>query len=140
MTLAEVLAPYDPGEFLKDVWGRRFLHIPGPAEKFARLLPWATLGDVLSHHRIDPSRVRLVRDGNAIAAREFIRNDAGDALGRLMVPELTAQLRTGAVLVVDMIDEMVEPIARLAEGLEFDVSERVWVNAYVGWQSSVRAS
>ncbi len=135
MTLAEVLAPYDQGEFLKETWGRRFLHIPGAADKFARLLPWATLGDVLSH-RVDPSQVQLAKDGQNIEAREFIRKEAGDQFGRLMVPELIAHLRAGAVLVIDMIDEMVEPIARLAEALEFDVSERFRVNAYIGWQSS----
>jgi hypothetical protein len=49
---------------------------------------------------------------------------------------LTQQLRQGATLILDAIDEMHAPIARVAECLEGTFREKIQVNAYAGWGSS----
>jgi hypothetical protein len=46
------------------------------------------------------------------------------------------QLRSGATIVVDAIDEMSASIGTLAERLEWDLRENIQVNAYAGWRTA----
>lgn len=49
---------------------------------------------------------------------------------------LTEQLRNGATLVLDAVDEFHDPIDALAAGLERELREHVQVNAYGSWGST----
>jgi hypothetical protein len=48
---------------------------------------------------------------------------------------LTEQLRRGATLVVDAVDELYQPLDDLAAGLERVFREHVQINAYAGWRT-----
>jgi len=49
---------------------------------------------------------------------------------------LTGELRDGATLVLDNVDELHRPIRRLAESLERIFRVRIQVNCYSGWRTS----
>ncbi|MDQ3907930.1 MAG: cupin domain-containing protein [Acidobacteriota bacterium] len=113
----------------------------GRAGKFAALMPWARLNDVLARHRLEPPRLRLVRDGKPVAVSDYIRHATGGAKRRVSIPrlraaELNEQLRAGATLILDAVDELHAPLTELASALELAFRERVQINLYAGWRTS----
>ena len=133
---ADLIEPLPPTEFFSSVWTRCFHYIPGPASKFTGLLDWESLNDTLRHHRLDFPRLRLVQAGESLPTSSYlnhVESRRGIQIPRIRVPELTAHLRQGATLVLDSVDEVHEPITKLAELLEYTFHERVQVNAYAAW-------
>ena len=139
-TLAEMLEPCAPGEFLDSSWGVNFLHVRGRAGRFAHMMPWGRLGEILGRHRLDFPRLRVVRDGKPLPVSSYLRHLSGGrqktTVPRLKHAGLARQLREGATLVLDAVDDLSEPVEELAKGLELFFRERVQVNLYAGWQTS----
>ncbi|HWW75116.1 MAG TPA: cupin domain-containing protein [Pyrinomonadaceae bacterium] len=139
-TLAVMLEPCAPGEFLDSSWGVNFLHVRGRAGRFAHMMPWGRLSEILGRHRLDFPRLRLVRDGKSLPVSSYLRHLSGGrqktSVPRLKHAGLARHLREGATLVLDAVDELSEPVEELAKGLELFFRERVQVNLYAGWQTS----
>jgi ribosomal protein L16 Arg81 hydroxylase len=139
-SLARMLEPCAPEEFLDSYWGAAFLHVRGRAGRFAQMMPWARLSDILRRHRLDHPRLRLVRDGKPVPVSSYLRHVTGARqktnVPRLKSSELARHLREGSTLVLDAVDELSEPVERLAQELELFFRERVQVNLYAGWQTS----
>jgi ribosomal protein L16 Arg81 hydroxylase len=129
------LAPLTERQFLSQYLGKQFLYMKGSPGKFAGLLPWCNLNEILEHHDLDMPRLRLVREGKAIPAESFITR-RGRSRPRLRADDLTAHVREGATLILDSIDEIQQPITELAEQLEQFFRTRVQVNMYAGWRTS----
>src|SRR5947209_9716729 len=130
--LAEMLEPHAPEEFLASSWGVGLLHVAGRAGKFARLMPWSRLNEVLRRQRLDYPRLRLVQDGRPIPVSSYLRHTTGTR-GRTNIPhlkptEFTRELREGATLVLDAVHELSDEVGELAEGLELFFGARVQAN------------
>ncbi|HEX8558066.1 MAG TPA: cupin domain-containing protein [Pyrinomonadaceae bacterium] len=139
-SLARMLEPCAPEEFLDSYWGAGVLHVRGRAGRFARMMPWPRLSEILRRHRLDFPRLRLVRDGKPVPLASYMGH-ATNARQKTRVPRLRSAglsraLREGATLVLDAVDELSEPVERLAQDLELLFRERVQVNLYAGWQTS----
>lgn len=138
--LARLLEPCAPEEFLASAWGRDFRHVRGARGKFSHLMPWSRLNDLLTRHRLDSPRLRLTREGKPVPASSYLRHTTGGRsktpIPRLRAEELTNQLRDGATLVLDAVEELHAPLTVLAESLELLFRERVQINLYVGWRTS----
>lgn len=138
--LARILAPVAVEEFLQQDLGKRFRHIPGDPGKFAALLPWDVLNRILEQHRLETPRLRLTREGKPVSPDSFLSYTSNtrntSRIPRLNATALTAQLRSGATLVLDAVDELHEPIRAIADSLERVFRMRVQVNAYAGWRTS----
>src|SRR5215207_9026630 len=138
--LAGILEPRAPGEFLDSSWGANLLHVRGRAGRFAHMMPWARLSEIISRQRLDFPRLRLVRDGKSLPVSSYLRHQTGGrqktTIPRLNSAGLSRHLREGATLVLDAVDELSEPVEELAKGLELLFHERVQVNLYAGWQTS----
>jgi hypothetical protein len=103
-------------------------------------MPWERLNEILSRHRLDFPRLRLVQDGESVPVSSYLRHFAGNR-GKTSVPRLkpvglAGRLREGATLVLDAVDELHDPLKELAAGLELFFREHVQVNLYAGWQTS----
>lgn len=138
--LAKILEPCLSEEFLASSWGKSYRHVRGTPGKFARLMPWDDLNEILMAHRLDYPRLRLMRDGKSLPTSSYIRH-AGGGKGKASIPrllhvEVENHLRDGATLVLDAVDELYEPIRNLAGELERVFHERVQVNCYAGWRVS----
>ena len=134
------MEPHTTEEFLASSWGQTYRHIRGRAGKFASLLPWERLNEILRQHRLDFPRLRLMREGRALPVNAYLRHTSG-ARGKQMIPRLqpvkfTSQLRAGATLVLDAVDELHAPLEELAAELEYFFRERVQINSYAGWHTS----
>jgi Cupin superfamily protein len=139
-SLSRLLEPHTAEEFLASSWGQTYRHIRGRAGRFASLLPWERLNEILRQHRLDFPRLRLMRDGKAVPVASYLRHTSG-ARGKQSIPRLqpvkfTTHLRAGATLVLDAVDELHAPLEELAAGLERFFHERVQINSYAGWHTS----
>ena len=140
--LAALLQPHPQEEFLASSWGKSYLHVRGWPGKFAPLMPWPRLNTILKRHRLDYPRLRLVRGGKRVPASSYLKHvggkgrQAGASVPRLLPAALTEHLREGATLVLDAVDELHEPLERLAAELERLFRVRVQVNCYAGWRTS----
>lgn len=138
--LEKILEPCSKDEFINSVWGKSYRHVRGWPGKFAELLPWDELNKILRQHRLDFPRLRLTRDGKSLPASDYLRYTTPArrkaAIPHLEHAKLTAQLRQGATLVLDAVDELYEPLTELAESLEFLFHEHIQINCYAGWRTS----
>lgn len=139
-SLDKLLEPCPPDEFLQSAWGKTCRYIRGRRGKFAHLLPWDQLNRILGEHRLDFPRLRLARDGQSLPASSYLKHTGGTrlrtAIPRLLSDQLTKQLRQGATLVLDAVDELSPPLRELAEALEYLFHEHVQINLYAGWQTA----
>lgn len=135
--LEKLLEPCLADEFLQETWGKSFRYIKGRQGKFSNLLTWNRLNEILSEHRLDFPRLRLARGGKSLPASAYLRHARNSrqrtTIPRLLSSELIKQIREGATLVLDAVDELNAPLRELAEGLEYLFRERIQVNAYAGW-------
>lgn len=124
--------------FPAQVLGRQHRHYPATAgehEAFAHLLTWPDLNRLLATQRLDSPRMRLsagesIDVGRYTQRRRFRRMPDWNA----PVPHLFhQQLREGATLVVDAIDEMHPPIGETVSLLEAWLRTGIQVNAYASW-------
>jgi hypothetical protein len=139
--LTGLLAPLDEQTFLQTCWGQTFQHVAGAKGKFSQLLPWTVLNCILEQHRLDTPRIRLTREGKPVPAASFLSHQTSRKASHISIPrlrtaELTDELRQGATLVLDAVDELHRPITELAAALERVFRVRIQVNAYAGWRTS----
>ena len=127
-------------QFPAQVLGREHRRYPageGEREAFADLLNWSDLNTLLAHQRLDSPRMRLAAGGVVDAGsytrlRQYRRMPDWNQ----PVPHLfQQQLKDGATLVLDAIDEMHPPIGRLISELEAWLRTGIQVNAYASWTS-----
>jgi Cupin superfamily protein len=140
-TLPQILAPYPVEQFLKEDWLRTVKHLPGWKGKFTGLLGWSRLNEILGQHRLEPPRFRLALDGKIIPSESYVKYSVSRRRNyshapRLLPTAITEHLYQGATLVLDSVDELHEPLTRLAESLEQLFHVRVQINLYAGWKSS----
>jgi hypothetical protein len=139
--LEGLLTPFDAETFLRTCWGQQFLHVPGTHGKFSELLPWRVLNRILEQHRLDHPRMRLTREGQPVPSAFYLSHQTNRRRPNLPIPrvkaaELTRELREGATLVLDAVDELHPPVTEIAESLERLFRVRIQVNAYAGWRTS----
>ncbi|MGH9417601.1 MAG: cupin domain-containing protein [Terriglobales bacterium] len=127
-TLAELLAPRPKTAFLARHWQREYALVRGRRGRFEQLLPWAELNRILNEHRLAAPRWRLYRAGRQVSG-------GGEPALRAAAP-LADELRRGATLIVDSVEELHPPLRRLAASLERELDCGVQVNAYAGWRAT----
>lgn len=136
VNLQQVLQPISLQGFFGEYWGKQFFYQQSDKSRFKELLPWPALNEILESHRLDHPRLRLAKDGETVPASKIINHEHGRrdiSVPRIRAEELTNQLREGATLIVDAIDETYGPLKQFVLQLEKTFRERIQVNAYVGW-------
>jgi ribosomal protein L16 Arg81 hydroxylase len=129
LTLSQIV----PDDFLTHTWGQRPLVLKGTRARFHELLSWQDVNGMLQKHRLEPPRLRLVRQGVFAAKDQFLRYDGPKV--PFVVPEKLSQLlRDGHTLIIDAVDDMIDGVMRVAEDFERALHEAVQVNMYAGWR------
>jgi ribosomal protein L16 Arg81 hydroxylase len=131
--LAALIAPVPVGDFLSNYWLKQFLFCRGAADRFAPLLSWGELDRILEHHWRETFRFRLARQGRDLDPSVY--SDSGPFTPRIRAKDITDQLRRGATLSFDAIDELHEPLTRLAERFESFFRGGTKINIYAGWRA-----
>lgn len=138
MDLGDLVAPLAQDEFLGQVLGRDLRIFPGKPGRFCALFPWSALNDALRYHRLEPSRLRLVRDKRPVPPDAYstsMRTRNGDAYRKLDIDALIEHLTADTTLVLDSVDELYPDTWELAESIERTVREAVQINAFASWHA-----
>lgn len=132
--LTALLEPLTLDEFLASYWLQRHAWCHGAADRFSELLSWPILNRILEHHWRETYRFRLARQGRDLDPASY--TDDGRFTKRIRAREVTEQLRCGATLSFDGIDEVHPPLTRLAESFEAFFRGGTHINIYAGWRRS----
>jgi len=131
--LSALLAPVQVDEFLSHYWLKNFLFCEGPRDRFSQLLSWPDVNDILARHWRETFRFRLARQGRDLDPASYA--DFEGHTPRVRAKDLTDHLRRGATLSFDAIDEVHEPLTRLAEQFEAFFRGGTKINIYAGWRA-----
>jgi hypothetical protein len=126
----------DKKELLFSQLGFSVHHFKGKRNQYTRLLPWTIINDILMKHRLTPPRTRLVYAGGNVPVDDytFLRRERSGRLHRLLdLVAISQQLRRGATLIIDSIDELYDPIRDLSFEMEHMFHEEIQINAYIAW-------
>lgn len=133
VTFAETLGALSVDDFLGRMWGQTFAFLPGSRGRFQELLPWSAVNDMLQKQRLEPPRLRLVRNGSFAPKTSYLRYE-GNKVPFVVPEKLSQQLRDGYTLIIDAVDDMSDGVMRLAEDFERVLQESVQANLYAGWR------
>jgi ribosomal protein L16 Arg81 hydroxylase len=131
--LSALLAPVSVDEFLSTFWLKQHLFCHGSADRFAGLLSWTTLNEILARHWREPFRFRLAYQGRDLEPATY--SDVGISNPRIRAKDVTDQLRRGATLSFDAIDELHPPLTRLSESFEAFFHGDTQINIYAAWRA-----
>ena len=131
--LSALVAPVPLDEFLSRYWRQQHLFSRGPADRFAALISWADINAILEHHWRETFRFRLARQGRDLDPASYA--DLDGYTPRVRARDLTEHLRRGATLSFDAVDEVHEPLTRLAGVFEGFFRAGTKINIYAGWRS-----
>ena len=136
MQLSHVLNPIPLDEFRSQYVDRRWLLHTGPADRFTNLISWADVNRSLSSLRLPQGsrRVRLVKDGKPIPSESFL-SPLHENGSTIRTAEFEGQLRGGATLVFDAVNELFPSIRALMEDTERILKGYAQVNLYAGWKT-----
>ena len=131
--LSALLEPVSVDEFVSNYWLKQHLFCRGPSERFSPLLSWTVLNHMLEHHWRETYRFRLAMQGRDLEPLSYA--DWGGHTPRIRPKDVTDHLRRGATLSFDAIDELHEPLTRLAESFEAFFRGATKINIYAGWRA-----
>ncbi len=131
-SLSALLQPVSVAEFLSQYWRAEHLFADGSADRFTTLLSWTSLNRLLEHHWRETYRFRLARQGRDLDPTSY--TDTDGTTPRIRATAVTDLLRRGATLSFYGVDELHEPVTRLAESFEDAFQAGTNVNIYAGWR------
>ena len=115
----------------------------GGEDRFAGLVTWNDLNDIVCSRNVRPALVHLITDGQRTPEYLYQLDNLGLGsrqpsanVSKIDGRKLANLLRTGSTLIVNAIHEYHPPIARLARDIENRLATYVNVNLYASWQST----
>ena len=132
-SFAELIDPITPEVFLDEYYGQKPLHIPGDPEKFASVMSWSALNQILAINAFwTAEKIKLYQDIAPVPVEDYCRSVPG--LGARVMqadPEMVmAQLSRGASLVLNSIDTLTPGIQAVANALEGALHGYAQANLY----------
>ena len=88
---------------------------------------------MLEHHWRETFRFRLAMEGRDLNPASYV--DSAGTTPRVLAKALTERLRGGATLAFNGVDELHEPLTRVAESFEAVFESGTHMNVYAGWRS-----
>ncbi len=111
----------------------------GLRDRFRNLVSWDALNSILETHLLEPPRFRLVKDGVVSDPRttpDHLHERRGERMPWLDPAELQRQLREGATIAVNGMDEMHPPVRALCEDLTRNLKCHFQANLFASFGSS----
>lgn len=135
---ADILRPLTPEAFFADYHDKKPLHVPGGADKFAAVMSWPLLNDLLNMTSIwSGVSLQLALDKETIPPAQYCRPGIDRNGARVMQPDpskVTALLRRGASLVANDVDTLAPGLASAADAFEAALGAKAQANIYCSWR------
>jgi ribosomal protein L16 Arg81 hydroxylase len=130
-----IMAPLGAERFFAEYEGKRPLHLKGAADKFAAVMNWAKLNDLLGQATIwSQHSLQLFLDKDPIPAARYCAPAQGRDGGQVLRPDpdkVKEFLRRGATLVANDIDHLSANLTGFADALEQALGGKVQGNLYL---------
>lgn len=131
----EIMAPLGAERFFAEYEGKKPLHLKGAADKFAEVMNWAKLNDLLGQATIwSQTSLKLVLDKEPIPANRYCVPAVGRDKGQVLRPDpdkVKDFLRRGATLVANDIDHLTPALTAFADAMERALGGKVQGNLYL---------
>lgn len=138
-SLADLLAPMSVDEFLADYRGKKPLHLPGAADKYADVMSWESLTGLINQTSIwSSASLQLVMDGDRVPPPDYCAPATGRDGGKIMMPDtdrVRQWLQRGASLLLNDIDHLSPGLKSAAAALETGLGGKVQCNLYCSWKA-----
>lgn len=137
MDFAQFIAPFDPGRFRAEFYGKQPVHIRGAGGPRAALLPWSRFNEVLALTPYWNEETLKVYYRSRAALRENYCDTADLRPGQL-APANPAKVRAllglGASLVANQLHRVCEPVGAVARMLAAGFAARSYANVYCSFR------
>ncbi|MEU8776528.1 cupin domain-containing protein [Streptomyces sp. NPDC048606] len=123
------------GDFPAGAFGRRHRVWTNVAD-FSGLLSWDDVNEIVARGRLEAPRLRLHRDSEQVPWQTYatpVTTRRSTVWQRIQPSRLHQQLKDGASLVLDAVDELHAPVEDLARDLEAIFRSHIQVNMYASW-------
>ena len=125
-----LLGPGGLEGFLKNALGRDAFYVKGLG--LSHLMSWPALNQLLTYGGIAHPRLRLI-NGDQELPSVMYSNMGSNGYPQLNVRELTGCLREGALLAIDGIESLYEPISQFCDALARSLCIPVYAELYASW-------
>ncbi len=133
LTLDTLFAPCGGKAFLEDILGKASIYVPGVYGKFTGVASWAVVNQLLEFGGLSFPRLRLVRGSEDVPQEAYFRAGVS-GYQRPWASGMIAELRAGATLVIESIEEIQQPVSALCETLESRLLVPIQADLYAQWQ------
>ncbi|WP_425407111.1 JmjC domain-containing protein [Hwanghaeella sp.] len=137
-SLEAILAPMPVEEFLRDYYGKKFVHIPGDPDKFPDVMDFDSFARLLNMTSIWSSKsLEVVIDRARVDPRAYCNpapNRDGQEILQPDPDKVMDYLRQGASLVANDIDALTAGASGIAKGLEQGLNIKAQGNLYYSWK------
>ena len=135
LSFDQIMAPVGAAAFLAEHEGREPLHLKGAADKFAHVMNWRRLNDLLGQATIwsQPS-LQLVLDKEPVPAAAYCAPAPGRDGGQVLRPDpdrVQAYLQQGATLIANDIDHLTPELTEFSQTMEQALGGKVQGNLYL---------
>lgn len=131
----DIMAPLGAERFFAEYEGKQPLHLKGTADKFAEVMTWAKLNDLLGQATIwSQNSLQLVLDKESLPAAGYCASAPGRDGGQVLRPDpdkVKDFLRRGATLVANDIDHLSAGLTAFADAMEQGLGGKVQGNVYL---------
>ena len=130
-----IMAPLGAERFFAEYEGKKPLHLKGAADKFAEVMTWGKLNDLLGQATIwSQHSLQLVLDKDPIPAARYAAPATGRDGGQVLRPDpdkVKDFLRRGATMVANDIDHLGPGLTAFADAMERALCGKVQGNLYL---------
>jgi ribosomal protein L16 Arg81 hydroxylase len=130
-----IMAPLGAERFFAEYEGKKPLHLKGAADKFAEVMTWGKLSDLLGQATIwSQHSLVLVLDNDPVPAARYCAPAVGRDGGQVLRPDpdkVKDFLRRGATLVANDIDHLSAGLTAFADAMEQALGGKVQGNLYL---------
>jgi bifunctional lysine-specific demethylase and histidyl-hydroxylase MINA len=131
----QIMAPLGAERFFAEYDGKRPLHLKGAADKFAAVMTWARLNDLLGQATVwSQNTLKLLLDKESIPATRYCTTEIDRNGGQVLRPDsskVKEYLRRGATLVANDIDHLSAGLTAFADTMERALGGKVQGNLYL---------
>ena len=130
----DIMAPIGAETFMAEYDGKKPLHLKGGADKFAEVMSWSLLNDLLGQATVWSSQsLMLVLDKEPVSAQAYCAPSPGRDGGQVMRPDparVKDYLKKGATLVANDIDHLSTGLTAFSKTMEQALGGKVQGNLY----------
>jgi ribosomal protein L16 Arg81 hydroxylase len=131
----EILAPIGAERFFAEYEGRQPLHLKGAPDKFAAVMDWGKLNDLLGMATIwSQVSLQLVLEKELIPPGRYCASAVGRDGGQVLRPDpdqVKSFLKRGATLVANDVDHLSAELTAFSQAMEQALGGKVQGNLYL---------